>query len=486
MTAFRPVVLVTGVLLIGLAAAMLAPMLVAMFASREEDWQAFAWSAAATGFVGAALAISARGPVDNLDVRAAFLLTVVSWVSLAAFAALPLGMSGELGAADAFFEAMSGLTTTGSTVMTGLELTDRAVLLWRAILQWIGGVGIVVTAIAILPLLKVGGLQLFRLESSDRSEKLLPRAREIAGLIALIYVGLTAICAIVYRMLGVPGFDAIAHAMTTIATGGFSTSDASMGAFMDERADIAAIFFMLAGGMPFGVYMIALRGNWRAALSDPQMRAFLALSGALVAIMTGYLTLASDLEFARAARLAAFNVVSILTGTGYATADYAGADVRWGPFAFAFFFLLTFVGGCAGSTTCGIKIFRFQVMFAALKAYLSEMVRPHGVAPIRYAGRKLTDDTVYSVLSFVFLYLASFAVLAIIMSLLGEDFTTAVSAAATSISNVGPGLGGTIGPAGTFASLPDNAKWVLSVGMLVGRLEVLAVLVLFAPSFWRS
>ncbi|MCG8442895.1 MAG: TrkH family potassium uptake protein [Caulobacterales bacterium] len=483
MRELQPVLVVTGIMLVGLAAFMFPPMLLDYYAG-QTTWLAFAWASGAAAFTGGALSITARGRIEQLSVRAAFVLTVVSWLTLTAFAAIPFALAGlGLTLADAFFEAMSGLTTTGSTVIRGLDTKPQGLLLWRAILQWIGGVGIVVTAIAVLPMLGVGGMQLFRLESSDASEKLLPRATQIAGLIAVIYLVLTVICAAVYALLGLSPFHAIAHATTTIATGGFSTSDGSMGTYMQNGADIAAIVFMLAGSLPFGLYMLALRGDMRGVLRDSQAQTFLVLVLVLVAAMTTYLVLNPvPATEGRELRMAAFNVVSILTGTGYATTDY----VQWGPFAIAFFFCLTFVGGCAGSTSCGLKIFRFQVAAIALRAYLTEMIRPHHVAPYRYNRRKLTDETVYSVLSFFFLFLATFAALALALAALGLDTVTALSAAATAVANVGPGLGDRIGPAGVFADLPDAAKWLLALGMLIGRLEVFTVLVLFAPSFWRD
>lgn len=478
----RPVILVSGALLVGLSLFMIPPILVDLAEGRGA-WRAFAWTLGAATFIGGAMAIGARGPVEALSVRAAFLLTVVSWLILTAFAALPFAFAGiGMTPADAFFEAMSGLTTTGSTVMTGLDTRPRALLLWRALLQWIGGVGIVVTAIAVLPLLQVGGMQLFRLESSDASEKLLPRATQIAGLIGLIYLGLTALCAIVYALLGMSPFDALAHAMTTIATGGFSTSDGSFSTFMEDGADVAAVAFMLAGGLPFGVYMLLLRGDLKGASRDGQALPFLALATGLILAVALALAWADVYSDGPALRYAAFNVVSVLTGTGYATTDYSA----WGPAAMAFFFVITFVGGCAGSTACGIKIFRFQIVWIALTNYMTKMVRPHGVTPLRYNRKPLGEAAVYSVLSFIFLFFVTFAVLAVSLSALGMPTVDALSAAATSVANVGPGLGSTVGPAGTFASIPEAAKWLMAIGMLIGRLEVFTVFVLFTASFWRQ
>ncbi len=482
MSDLRAVLVVAGLMLLALAAAMGAPLLMEA-ASGGADAGAFGVAMLITGFCGGVLVLIARGPVEHLSVRGAFLVTTLSWLALTAFAAIPFALAQmPLSVTDAVFESMSGLTTTGSTVIMDLEAQSAGVLLWRAILQWIGGVGIVVTAIAVLPLLRVGGMQLFRMESSDTSEKMLPRATEIAGAITSIYVALTALCAFTYLALGMPAFDAVAHAMTTIATGGFSTKNASMGAFTDTGADIAAVVFMLAGALPFGLYMLAMRGQTLRALRDSQARAFLATALILTLFMTVYLVATGAAGDLGPLRAAAFNVVSVLTGTGYATANYA----LWGAPAAAFFFLLTFVGGCAGSTACGIKIFRFQVAGAAILTQARRMARPHAVVRLRFDGRVLPDETIRSVLSFMYVYLTLYATFAMILALLGLDTVLALSAAATAISNVGPALGPTVGPAGTFAPLPDAAKWVLAAAMLIGRLEVFAVLVLFSPRFWRS
>ncbi len=478
----RPAALVSGVLLIGLAATM-APCLIIEAAGRGRDSGAFGFAMLVTGFFGGVFTLAAKGRIERLNLRAAFVLTVATWLVLPAFAALPFVLRPDaLSVTDAVFEAMSGLTTTGATVMRDLDSQPRGILLWRAILQWIGGVGILVTAIAILPMLSIGGMQLFRLESSDRSEKLMPRATQIAGFIGFIYLALTVLCALVYAICGMSAFDSIAHAMTTIATGGFSTSSYSMGKFTDTGADIAAVFFMLLASLPFGAYMLALRGQPKRAGADPQARALLAVVTIVIVVMTIYLTTRGYLEAFEALRAAAFSVVSIITGTGYATHDYWG----WGPFATAVFFILTFVGGCAGSTSCGAKIFRFQIAFRALIAYCRQMIRPHAVTSLRYGGRTVPTEAVQSVLNFFFVYFAGYAVLAVILGGLGLDTVTAFSGAATAIANVGPGLGATIGPMGDFAPLPVGAKWALTIGMLVGRLEFFTVLVLFAPHFWRG
>jgi len=480
---FRPIQFVAGVLLVILAAAMMVPALVDV-AAGHPNWRAFLASAAVTLFFGGGLALASRGAGRGiLEVRQAFVLTTTSWIVLPAFAALPMVFSDlDLSYTDAFFEAMSGLTTTGSTVITGLDEAPPGILLWRALLQWLGGIGIIVMAVAILPMLQVGGMQLFRMESSDTSEKVLPRAAQIAGATGGVYLGLTAICVVALWAVGLEFFEAVAHAMTTIATGGFSTSDASIGKFQSALVDWIIILFMILGSLPFVLYVQAVRGRARPLLRDSQVHWFLAIVAVSIGAMTWWQIVALDSDAAPALRYAAFNVVSIITGTGYSTADY---DL-WGTFAVAGFFFFMFIGGCAGSTSCGIKIFRFQVLYETIRVQMRGLVQPHGVFAPRYNDRPIPDSVIDSVMSFFFLFALVYVSLALALFALGLDFVTSLSGAATAIANVGPALGDVIGPAGTFAPLPDAAKWLLAAGMLLGRLELFTVLVLFTPRFWRG
>ena len=447
------------------------------------DWQVFALSAALTMFIGVMLVLMTRGNVRNISIRQAFVLTTVVWVVIPCFAALPLAFADlQLSYTDAFFEAMSGLTTTGSTVMLGLDFTPPGILLWRALLQWLGGIGIIAMAIAILPLLQVGGMQLFRMESSDTSDKVMPRTVQIVTYISVLYLALTFLCAVLYWFGGMSGFDAITHAMTTIATGGFSTHDASLGYFDSAAIEVTATVFMVIGGMPFVLYLQALRGAPAGLIRDSQVRWFLAIVVVSVLCMWAYRVFGAEGADLGTFRAAAFNVVSVITGTGYATEDFSA----WGPFAVSAMFFLMFVGGCAGSTTCGIKIFRFQVLYATAKNQMHRLLQPHGVFIPYYNRKPIPESVSESVMSFFFLYVLSFALIAVCLGLMGLDFLTAASGAATAISNVGPGLGPQIGPSGTFATLPDAAKWLLAFGMLLGRLELFTVLVLLVPAFWRK
>ena len=481
MTDHRTIFFLIGNLLAALSVGMLVPAAIDLF-SGNDDWQIFVASAVVTGFIAGALVLTNRGELPPLSVKQAFLLTSFSWVALTGFAALPFAFSElNLSYTDAFFEAMSGLTTTGATIIIGLDDVSPGLLLWRALLQWFGGIGIIVMAISVLPMLNVGGMQLFRLESSDTSEKILPRTAQIAGSIMALYFAISSACMLAYMAAGMGLFDAVAHAMTTIATGGFSTRDDSLAAFEKPSVEMVAIFFMMASSLPFAAYLQLTNRKFSAFWADSQIRTFLIILVLATLAMWLYQMAHLSTEGGTAFLRAAFNTTSILTGTGYATSDYG----QWGPFAVSVFFILTFIGGCAGSTACGLKIFRLQVMIKAGWRYIRQLTLPHGIFVIRYNGRILEDSVANSVIAFVLIFLLSFGTLSATLNLMGLDTLTALSAAAAALAKVGPGLGPVIGPSGTYASLPDGAKWVLCIGMLLGRLEFLTVLVMLSPSFWR-
>ena len=479
---FRPIWMIAGLFLQIIGLGMLLPVGVDL-AVGNPDWQIFALISGIVLFIGSSLFISNRGDFDEISVQQAFLLTIVSWVFLPAFGALPFVFSElSLSYTDAFFEAMSGISTTGSTVITGLDTAPPGILLWRSLLQWFGGVGIIVMAVAILPLLQIGGMQLFKIESFDVSDKLLPRTAQLSSALSLLYLALTIICAVMLWLAGMTPFEAINHSFTTIATGGFSTSDGSVGHFNSALIDYTVTIFMIVGSLPFLLYLRVLRGQHNGFLNDSQVRWFLALLFTLIVLMTIWLWSNNIYDFEQAFRYTVFNVTSILTGTGYATTDYS----KWGAMPVMLFFFIMFIGGCAGSTSCGIKIFRFQILLSMCAAHFKKILRPNGVFIPRYNGGPIDDSVMGSVLSYLFLFVLSFIVLAFCLSLTGLDFITAVSGAGTAMANVGPALGPIIGPSGTFQELPDTAKWLLTFGMLLGRLELYAVLVLFSPKFWAN
>lgn len=427
-----------------------------------------------------------------LSLRQAFLLTPLSWISIALFSALPFYFADiDLDFTRAFFEALSGVTTTGSTVMTGLDNAPPGILLWRSILQFLGGIGIIAAATAILPMLGVGGMQLFKTETSDSSQKFLPRATQIASTILSIYLTLFAVCALLYHWFGMSWFDAINHSMTTIATAGFSTHDASMAYFENANIELVAIIFMLSGALPFVAYYKMMGGDFRSFKEDSQIKFFLTLTAILVFLVSMWVYLSGALElpwkeddatFLDSFRYAAFNVVSIITTTGYANADYG----TWGTFPVVVFFLLMSIGGCTGSTSGGIKIFRLQILYETAKAQVNRLINPHGIFRPQYHGKKVSEDIVTAVLSYFVLFALAFSTSAVILSFTGLDFLTAMSVSIATVGNIGPALGEIAGPSGNYSSLSDFALWVCCFNMLLGRLEIFILIVLLSPNFWRN
>ena len=477
----RPVGYVIGLVVAALGVTMLVPFIADVVEARGEVGT-FAVSGLITIVSGAALMLAcANSDRQSLSIQQTFLLTVGVWAVLPAFGALPFVL-GEPRATvtNAVFEAMSGFTTTGSTVFTGLETLPRGTLMWRGIMQWIGGIGIIVVAMAFLPTLRVGGMQIFRSEAFDTMGKVLPRAAEIAISISTIYLTVTVACFVGYSASGLGLFDAMVHAMTTVATGGFANTDASFGAYKGA-AEYVAVAFMVIASLPFVRYVQLVAGSARPLLRDSQVRAFLGMLGVTVLVVAVWQVLTQGAAGELAFREALFNVTSIATGTGYASADYQ----LWGSFPVAVIFLIGLVGGCAGSTCCSIKIFRFQLVFAAIRTQIKQIHNPHGVFGPRYAGRPVSQDVLSSVMAFFVMFFLTLAVAAILLALMGLEPVTAISGAVTALANIGPGLGPEIGPSGNFAGLPDQAKWVLIAAMLIGRLELMSVYVLFTLTFWR-
>ncbi len=474
--------LTIGILLNVLGVFQLVPALVDWHADHSNA-DAFLLGAFIAIFFGSMLVLVNWHEDRTIGFRQAFLLTTSSWFFMSLFAAVPLYLSDlDIRFVDAFFEAVSGISTTGSTVLVGLDDMSQGILLWRSMMQWIGGVGIVAFAIVFLPFLRIGGMQLFQTESSDRSEKVMPRSSAIIISLVLVYSALTVICAVAYRGLGMNAFDAINHAMTTISTGGFSTHDQSFGYFDDISLQLTATLFMLIGGIPFVIYVRLVFQGRMVFFDDDQVRTIVPLLSVFIAGLTIWLWTNSDYGFLDSFRYVAFNVVSVITTTGYATIDYT----LWGPFAAAFFFFITYLGACAGSTSGGLKVMRLVIVAKSVGRQLNELLYPNGVFTQRYQGRRIGPRIEMIVLGFLGMYVLANVVLTLALTLLGLDFVTAISAAATSLANVGPGIGSTIGPAGNFASLPDPAKWLLCLGMLLGRLEILTVIVLFTFEYWQE
>ncbi|MGG5873021.1 TrkH family potassium uptake protein [Pseudomonas peli] len=477
----RIIAFILGIFLITLAVSMLIPMLTLLLYSRTDDLNAFLWSSLVTAAAGIAMVIPGRPKEAQLRPRDMYLLTTGSWLVVCIFAALPMVLIHHISYTDAFFETMSGVTTTGSTVLAGLDHASPGLLIWRSMLQWLGGIGFIGMAVAILPLLRVGGMRLFQTESSDWGEKVMPRSHMAAKYILFIYLSLTLIGFLGFWLAGMTPFDAINHAMTSISTGGYSTSDSSLANWSQPAVHWVAVVLMIFGGLPFTLYVATLRGNRKALFKDHQVRGFLGFLLATWLVFGTWLWLHSDNSWLDAFRIVAVNVTSVVTTTGYALGDYT----TWGSFAVLLFFYLTFVGGCSGSTSGGLKIFRFQVAYVLLRANLQQLVHPRAVIKQQYNNHNLDEEIVRSLITFSFFFTITIGVIALGLTLLGLDWVTALTGAATAVCNVGPGLGPIIGPAGNFSSLPDAAKWLLTIGMLLGRLEILTVLVLVTRAFWR-
>jgi trk system potassium uptake protein TrkH len=478
----KTVFFLIGILLIVLGASMLAPYSIQIM--YEENSHSFVSSSFVTIFIGILFILANLEKEFKLNLRQTFLFSTLAWLMVAIFGSLPfLLSSNEFTLSEAFFESMSGITTTGATIISDLDNSPKSILLWRAIMQWLGGIGIVVMAITILPLLKVGGMQLFKMEGPDSTEKILPRTVEVAAIIISTYVVLTFFCGLFYWLFGMTIFDSVCHAMTTIATGGFSTHNDSIGFFKNPNIEIVASIFIILGSIPFISYLKFSQGNRKIFFTDVQIKGLIYLLVISTVIMFVYLLFIKfESSLIDKIRISSFNVISILSGTGYVTDDFG----LWGKFSLIFFLFLMFIGGCAGSTACGIKIFRLQMLLIFLKDQIKKLIYPNSVIITKYNNQKISDDFIKSVIIFIFTFLFIFLIIAMLLSISGLDFITSISGAASSISNVGPGLGDMIGPNGNYKALPDLSKWILTAGMLLGRLELFAVLVLFFPSFWRN
>ena len=479
MSNYKTVFFTLGILQIILGVFMFIPIIFQFMYSEIDS--SFFGASIVTIIFGTLFFLSNLDHDKRLTLQQAFLLTALSWLSVAIFGSLPFVFSDlNFTFTNAFFESMSGITTTGSTIISNLNEMPKSILLWRAILQWLGGIGIIIMAITLMPIMNVGGMQLFKISNNDSSEKILPKSKEIALRLIYIYVSLTLLCGATYKIFGMTFFDSLTHSMTTIATGGFSNYNESIGFFNSVSIEISAMIFIILGSLPFIAYIKFISGNKKILFNDAQIKSFFKIIIFSIIILSIYLMVSKSAEFNLRSIL--FNIISILTGTGYVNADFD----TWGSFTLILFLGLMFIGGCAGSTTCGIKIFRIQILYLFIVNQLKKIIYPKGVFVLKYDQNPIDDKFISSIISFIYLYLVIFFILTALLSLTGLDFITSISGAATSISNVGPGLGSIIGPNGDFSSLPNISKWILTVGMILGRLELFAILVLFLPSFWRN
>ena len=479
---FRSIINIIGLLLCIEALAMLLPMFYDL-AYKNSDWVQFLYSSFITFFIGIILYISFRKKKMKLGIRQAFVLTISSWIVISFFGSIPfVYSSSSLSYTDAFFESVSGITTTGSTVIYDLDNLSEGILIWRSLLQWFGGIGIIVLAMAILPTLQIGGMQLLHMEHDDPYEKTIPKVNRFVLELFFLYVILSIICGILYFLNGMSGFDSVIHAMTTISTGGFSSHNQSFAYFNSYKIEIISVFFMVIGSLPFVLYLQFLHRQNKNIFRDDQIKLFFIVITIIVIITTVWLSINLSTDIFSSFRISLFNIISILTGTGYSSYNFS----NWGSYGTAIMMVIMFIGGCAGSTTGGIKIFRLQILFRGAISQIKKLTQPHAVLVMRFNGKTVNENTYNSVMGFFFMYIILFVISAISLSFFNLDFLTAFSAAASAISNVGPGLGGLIGPSGNYFLLEDGAKWILALTMIIGRLEIFTVLVLLSLNFWKN
>ena len=479
---FRPILNILGLLLCIESIALLIPMFFDLINSNQ-DWKQFFYISCLTFLIGLVLYVGFKKENIKINLRQAFLLTIVSWFIMALFGSLPfVYTSSSLSFTDAFFEAVSGITTTGSTVIPNLEHISEGVLIWRSLLQWFGGIGIIVLAVAILPTLQIGGMQLLHMEHDDPYEKTLPKINKFIIEIASLYLSLTILCFFFYYIFGMTAFDSLLHCMTTISTGGFSNHSLSFGYYNSYSLENISVIFMILGSLPFVIFIQFIHGQKLSIFKDDQIKLFLFLLLLIIFITSLWLKNYLNIDLFQAIRLATFNITSILTGTGYTSSNYN----NWGGFGFVIILMIMFIGGCAGSTTGGIKIFRFQILFRGVRLQIKKLTQPHAVFLMKFNNKTVTENTYTSIISFFFIYVLLFIFSGVSLSLFGIDFLTALSASASAISNVGPGIGEIIGPTGNYSSINSISKWILAITMLVGRLEIFTILVLFSKNFWKK
>ena len=479
---FRPILNILGLLLCIESLALLIPMIFD-YINNNEDWKQFFFISCLTFFIGLVLYVGFKNEKLKINLRQAFLLTILSWLVIALFGSLPfMYSSSSLNFTNAFFESVSGITTTGSTVISNFDSLSEGILIWRSLLQWFGGIGIIVLAVAILPTLQIGGMQLLHMEHDDPYEKTLPKINKFIFEIIFLYFGLTILCLFSYYFNGMNAFDSLIHSMTTISTGGFSNKSLSFGYFDSQTLESISILFMILGSLPFVIFIKFIHGQKNSLFKDDQIRLFIFLLVSIVLISCFWVKHYLNIEWSSALRLTTFNITSILTGTGYTSTNYN----NWGGFGLIIILMIMFIGGCAGSTTGGVKIFRFQILFRGVRLQIKKLTQPHAVFLMKFNKKTVTENTYTSIISFFFIYILLFILSSVILSFLGLDFLTALSASASAISNVGPGVGEIIGPNGNYSGINEIGKWVLAFTMLIGRLEIFTILVLFSINFWKK
>lgn len=480
---WQPIFMISGYFMSILGVSMLVPAVVDIYYTRQ-DWSPFITSSIISLFMGVSLYLGNRTKIEKISIRQGYLITAISWFALSLLSSLPFMLTETTqNWADAIFEATSGITTTGATILTDIEKSSKAILLWRSLLNGLGGVGIVIFAVALLPFLGIGGMQIFQRESSDLNEKLMPKISYIAKRIIIVYIVLLLLTFIGLLLAGMGKFDALNHALAAVSTGGFSTKNASVGYFDNVWAELVLMFGMIAGSLPLTWYLVILKNGKNNSFRSAQVPFFLKILLIYILLTTLWLVYNHNhYTFWQALRLASFNVVSITTDTGFASTDY----MKWGLFAQTIFLIFAVTGGCSGSTSGGVKSFRWQVIFAFFKKSIINMTEPSRIIPVKIRNMNVDTNVINSVFIFILAFGFSILALTVLVAMTGVDFTTAFSAIIGCITSAGPGVGEIVGPSGTFAPLSDFAKYVCAFAMLLGRLEVMTILVVFTRNFWRK
>lgn len=476
---WRGIFYINGCLLLALALTMLIPLFMELFSNEKEN--GFLISFFVCFVVGGVFFLGNRSPFKmTLGMREAFLITTIVWIVLSIFSAIPFYFTlKELSIIDACFESVSAITTTGTTTLKKIELLPRTILLWRSILQWFGGIGIIVIAMSFFPALRLGGMQLFRSEFSDRYEKILPKVSQISLSLLICYCLLTVICAAAYNAFGMNTFDSLCHAMCTISTGGLSNYSNSLAHFKSYGIECVACIFMIIGGTTLMLFVRMLYGDYKPLFKDTQFLAFIKVILIASSFAMGWLWLVEGYPFLQTLRYSTFHIISAISTTGYVFSDII---IPWPPAINMIMFVLGCMGGCTGSTTGGIKIFRIQVLFQVAINHLRQLRRPNVVLIPKFQGQKITEAIAFSVFSMFVLYLVTLIILTMLLSAIGFDFLKGFYSAASVLAN----LGTAIIPLLEQNILSDSSKIILMLGMICGRLEFLTVLILFMPSFWKN
>ncbi len=471
-----------GILLICEAIALLPPTLVA-FLYQDGDLPAFLITISIVLAVGAVLSFI-KPTSKNIYARDGFAIVAMGWLLMSFFGAFPFYISGAFPSfIDSFFESSSGLTTTGSSVLTAVEGLPHGVLFWRSFTHWIGGMGILVLTIAILPSLGTGSMQIMKAESPGPIVgRIVPKLGKTAKILYSIYLGITLVEVLLLCLAGMNVFDAFIHALGTVGTGGFSNMNASVGYYNSALIDWIITIFMIVCGVNFSLYYLIFKGNMKTFFKNNELRVYLCiLLGAILLITFDLLARNTYGSFGEALRFSSFQAASVMTTTGYATTDFN----EWSMFSKMILLILMFVGGCAGSTAGGLKVSRAIICFKSIKHSLKQIVHPNGYYSVRMDGKKIDDKTVLSVLNYFFIYMIIFTIGVIIISLDGFDFTTTLTSVITTLNNIGPGLG-LVGPTGNFSAFSDVSKLVFSILMIIGRLEIYPILLLLTPDLWKK